>query len=152
VAAALQGDPGDVEDRCAGLVHQGRLLESRPEVGWPDGTVSASFRFTHALYWQGVHERVPQGRRAEWQRRIGTRQEQAFGAQCSGIASELAMRFEAAHDIERSVRYRRMAGAAAPSRCAYPEGIDQLGHGWIAVRAGAAAVAGASLTCCPRCC
>jgi DNA-binding winged helix-turn-helix (wHTH) protein len=128
-AAALQVDPADAEDRCVSLALRGRLLEQQPAVNWPDGTVSAGFRFVHALFWQGVNERVPEGRRAEWQRRIGLRQEQAWGAQCSTVATELAMRFEAANDVGRSLHYLRMAGAAALSRCAYPECIEQLRHG-----------------------
>jgi|KBSSwiStaDraftv2_1062776.scaffolds.fasta_scaffold29424_2 DNA-binding winged helix-turn-helix (wHTH) protein/predicted ATPase len=128
-AAALNGDASDIEDRCMQLALQGRLVEQQPAVRWPDGSVSAGFRFRHALYWQGVNERVPHGRRADWQRRIGLRQEKAFGSQCSAIASELAMRFEVAQDIERSLLYLRTAGAAALSRCAYRECIDLIRHG-----------------------
>lgn len=128
-AAALDADSADIDERCAALAQQGRLFEPQPSVSWPDGTVSAGFRFLHALYWQGVFERVPEGRRAQWQRRIGARQETAWGAQCNAIATELAMRFEAAHDIERSLHYLKQAGSAALSRCAYPESIDRLRHG-----------------------
>ena len=128
VAAALQAETADVEDRCLRLVQQGRFLRARAPVSWPDGTVSAGFGFRHALYWQGTHERVTQSRRAEWQRRIGLREEQAYGAQGAMIAAELAMRFEAAHDIERSLRYLQMAGASALMRYAYLECIDLLRH------------------------
>jgi DNA-binding winged helix-turn-helix (wHTH) protein/tetratricopeptide (TPR) repeat protein len=126
LAAAAQSDPADVEDRCARLARHARLLEHDGSAGWPDGTVTASFRFRHALVWQGIDERVPPGRRAEWQRRIATRQEQAHGEQCAAIASELAMRFEAAHDVEKSLHYLALAAKAALSRCAYAEGIDHL--------------------------
>ncbi len=129
IAAALATDVADTEDRCALLAHQGRFIRAREAVVWPDGTVSAGFAFLHALYWQGVHDRVPQGRRAEWQRRIGLRQEQAYGAHCAPVAAELAMRFAAAHDPARSLRYLQIAGVAALSRCAYPEGIELLRRG-----------------------
>jgi adenylate cyclase len=95
-------------------------------VSWPDGTVAASFGFLHALYCQGILERVPHARRIEWQRRIGLRQEQAYGDQGAAIAAELAMRFEAARDLERSVRYLQLAGVGALTRCAYPESIALL--------------------------
>jgi predicted ATPase/DNA-binding winged helix-turn-helix (wHTH) protein len=129
VAAALEADPTAIEDRCMRLAMNRRLIEPQPPVSWPDGTISSGFRFIHVLYWQGVRQRVPQGRWATWQRLVGIRQEEGYGAQCVGIASELAMRFEVAHDFERSLRYRRMAGAAALSRCAYPECIEQLRGG-----------------------
>jgi len=126
VAAALQADVAAVEDRCTRLAQQGRFLRARESVAWPDGTMSAGFGFLHALYWRGTYERVPQSRRADWQRRIGLRQEQAHGDRCAPIAAELAMRFEAARDIERSVRYLQMAGGAALSCCAYLECIELL--------------------------
>lgn len=126
-AAAAGGD--DAEDRCLALARKGGLLEQQAAVSWPDGTVSAGLRFRHALYWQVVYELVPEGRRAQWQRRIGLRQEQAWGAQSAAIASELAMRFEAAHDVERSLHHLLRAASAALSRCAYRECIDRLRHG-----------------------
>ena len=129
VAAALQADTEDTEERCARLAEQGRFLRARTAVAWPDGTVAAGFGFLHAVYWQGLYDRVPLGRRAEWQRRIGLRQEQAYGAQCASVAAELAMRFEVARDTERSLRYLQVAGAAALARCAYPECIELLRHG-----------------------
>jgi DNA-binding winged helix-turn-helix (wHTH) protein len=128
VAAALQLDLATIEDRCARLAQQGRFLRSGLPVSWPDGSVSAGFGFLHALYWQGTYERVSQSRRADWQRRIGLGQEQAYGEQCGPVAAELAMRFEMARDFERSVRYLQMAGAAALSCCAYPECIELLRH------------------------
>ena len=128
VAAALETDIATIEDRCTRLAEQGRLLRGRPATTWPDGTVASGFGFLHALYWRGTHERVPEGRRADWQRRIGIAQERAYGAQCNTIAAELAMRFEAARDAERTVRYLRLAGAGALARGAYQEGIDHLQH------------------------
>ena len=93
--------------------------------------MSAGFGFLHALYWQGTYERISLGRRAEGHRRVGLRQEQAYADQCGSIATELAMRFEAARDVSRSLRYLRMAGAAALTRCAYPECIGSLRHALI---------------------
>ncbi len=126
LAAALQATVADTEERCARLAAQGQFLRSRASVAWPDGTLAPAYGFLHAVYWQGVHEQVPLSRRADWHRRIGLRQEQAYGAQCSTIAAELAMRFEIARDNERTLRYLEMAGAGALSRCAYPECIELL--------------------------
>jgi len=128
LAAALQADIGDIEERCHRLVRQGRFLQAGASALWPDGTHSASFAFQHALYWQGTYERVPQSRRADWNRRIGLRLEQAWAEQSASIATELAMRFEAAHDLERCLRYLRQAGSQALARCAYPESVELLRH------------------------
>ncbi len=128
VAAALHLDVMQVEEGCAELARNGRFLRARPSLAWPDGSPSAAFEFVHALVWQAIHEQVPGSRRADWQRRIGLRQEQAFGDQCSLIATELAMRFEVAQDIERSIRYLQMAATSALARWAYQEGVDSLSH------------------------
>ena len=128
LAAALHTGVAETEDRCLRLAQQGRLLRVREPVTWPDGTVASGFGFLHALYWQGAYERVPPGRRAAWHGAIGLRQEQAFGSQCAPIAAELAMRFEVARDLERSLRYLQLAGANALSRCAYPECVELLRH------------------------
>jgi predicted ATPase len=128
LAAALQADIGDIEERCNRLVMQGRFLQARATAVWPDGTHSATFAFQHALYWQGTYERVPQSRRADWNRRVGLRLEQAWAGQTAGIATELAMRFEAAHDLKRCLRYLQQAGSQALARCAYPESVELLHH------------------------
>ena len=128
LAAALQADIGDTEERCNRLVLQGRFLQARATAVWPDGTHSAGFAFQHALYWQGTYERVPQARRADWNRRIGLRLEQAWAGQDNAIATELAMRFEAAHDIERCLHYLQRASSQALARCAYPESVELLRH------------------------
>ncbi|MEO8524132.1 MAG: AAA family ATPase [Caldimonas sp.] len=128
VAAALQSDVASVEDRCALLAEQGRFLRARAPVAWPDGTVAAGFAFLHALYWHGTHERVTRSRLAEWQARIGLCEEAAYGAQAGPIAAELAMRFEQAGDIERSLRYLMMAASGALARHAYLESIELLRH------------------------
>ena len=134
VAAALQIDVDQVEDRCAELARNGRFLRARPSLSWPDGSLSGAFGFVHALYWQAMHDQISDSRRADWQRRIGLRQEQAFGDQCAQIATELAMRFEVALDMERSIHYLQLAATSALARCAYQEGVDSLHHALSIVR------------------
>ena len=128
VAAALQQDTAEVEDRCALLAEQGRFLRAGAPVAWPDGTVAAGYGFLHALYWHGINEHVGRSRRTEWQARIARRQQAAWGAHCAPVAAELAMRFEQAGEIALSVRYLLMAGASALARHAYVESIGLLRH------------------------
>lgn len=128
LAAALQIDVIEVEDSCAEMARNARFLRARPSLAWPDGSQSGAFEFVHALVWQAIHEQVPGSRRADCQRRIGLRQERAWGEQCALIATELAMRFEVALDIERSIRYLQLAATSALARRAYQEGVDSLGH------------------------
>jgi len=63
-ATAASGGPGDVEaveGRCAALARHGRLLRATGPVAWPDGTVSAGFRFAHDLHRTVLYERIPAG-------------------------------------------------------------------------------------------
>jgi predicted ATPase len=126
VAAALQCSVADAEERCLRLANSGRFLRARGSSLWPDGTESGGFQFVHALYWHGAYEHAAHARRAEWQRRIAEREEEAYGTQRAMIAAELAMRFEVARDFDRAVRYLELAGAGALSRCAYKECADLL--------------------------
>lgn len=138
VAAALQMDVAQVEDGCAALAQSGRFLRTRPRVSWPDGSPSDAYGFVHALYWQAMHDQVSDSRRADWQRRMGLRQEQAYGDQCIQIATELAMRFEAAHDVPRSIQYLQWAATSALARRAYQAAVDSLHHALGIVRRQAA--------------
>ncbi|MFN0186962.1 MAG: AAA family ATPase [Aquabacterium sp.] len=128
VAAALQAEVADVEERALRLLQAGRFLRHRAALAWPDGTESAGFGFVHALYWQGTYEGIAPGRRAEWQLRIAQHEERAWGGQVAQVAAELAMRFEAARDAERALHYLRLAGHGALQRCAYRECADHLQH------------------------
>lgn len=124
VAAALAADTAEIEDRLTLLAEQGRFFRQRAPVAWPDGTVASGFAFVHALYWRDIAERVTQTRRAEWQGRIGAREEAAHRDHCAPIAAQLAMRFEQAGDAERSLRYGMVAAASALHRSAYLECIS----------------------------
>jgi DNA-binding winged helix-turn-helix (wHTH) protein len=129
LAAALEIEQHEAEERCLRLALAGCLLRQRSPVIWPDGTEAAGFGFLHALYWQATYERIVPARRAEWQRRIAEREEAAWGEQRVHIAAELAMRYEAARDTPRCLLNLELAGAAALARGAYPEGVQLLEHG-----------------------
>jgi DNA-binding winged helix-turn-helix (wHTH) protein/tetratricopeptide (TPR) repeat protein len=129
VAAAIRADPADVEERCARLTGAGGFFRTRESCSWPDGSFSAGFAFVHALYWEAVFERVPDGRRAAWQRRIGERMEEAYATERGTVATELAMRFEAARDPHRAIAYLRMAADGALARFAYREAVGLLRRG-----------------------
>jgi predicted ATPase len=79
-ATAASGGPGDpeaVEERCAALARHGRLLQASGPVAWPDGTVSAGFRFVHDLHRAVLYDRIPAGRRARLHAAVAGRLERA---------------------------------------------------------------------------
>ncbi len=129
VAAGLEWEVAAVEERCVRLVRRGQFLRPAGTAEWPDGMVSARFGFLHALYQEVLAERTSGHRRPEIQRRIGEREERAYGARAPVMAAQLAARFAIARDMPRAVRYLEHAGKNALARHAYVEAAQHLSRG-----------------------
>jgi DNA-binding winged helix-turn-helix (wHTH) protein/tetratricopeptide (TPR) repeat protein len=130
-AVAAGGDTslGVVEERCAALAGRMSFIQDAGDDEWPDGTVSARFRFRHALYREAVYARLTAARRSALHRRIGERQEAAYGVRANEVASELARHFEQGRDFDRALRYREQAARNALRRSAPREAIEHLSAG-----------------------
>jgi len=126
VAAAAAADAADVEARCAEMARRQQFLRESGTARWPDGTLAARYAFRHALYREGLYERVPEGVRADLHARVGARLEAAYGARSADFAAELAMHFDRSGDVDRAVRYLEQAGTTAVRRNAPREAIRHL--------------------------
>jgi DNA-binding winged helix-turn-helix (wHTH) protein len=115
-----------VEGRCAALARAGRFLRATGPVAWPDGTVSAGFRFAHDLHRTVLYERIPAGRRVRLHAAVAQRLERAYGPDAPERAAELASQFLSGHDHPRAVGYLQAAAAQALRRSAHREAIQQL--------------------------
>jgi hypothetical protein len=73
VAAALQSDTNEVEERLDGLAEQGQLLDPAGFSEFPSGNAAARYAFTHALHSEVLYRRLPPGRRLRFHQRIGAR-------------------------------------------------------------------------------
>jgi DNA-binding winged helix-turn-helix (wHTH) protein/predicted ATPase len=131
-ATAAGAEPGAaatveaVEGRCAALARAGRFLRATGPVAWPDGTVSAGFRFAHDLHRTVLYERIPAGRRVRLHAAVAQRLERAYGTDAPERAAELASQFLGGHDHPRAVGYLQAAAAQALGRSAHREAIQQL--------------------------
>ena len=76
-AAALGAEPEEIESRCDRLARRRVFLRRAGLAAWPDGTVSGSYAFLHAVYQQALSERVPPGCRERYRRRMESRLEAA---------------------------------------------------------------------------
>jgi tetratricopeptide (TPR) repeat protein len=123
VAAGLEHTADAVEARCAALAHQGRWLEARGRAVWPDGTVTAAYRFRHALYQEVVYQRLPAGRQSRWHARIGTRLAQGFGERAGDMAAALARHFLRGQLLPQAVQSLWQAGDQAVRRGAQQEAV-----------------------------
>ncbi|HEX2375510.1 MAG TPA: AAA family ATPase [Actinomycetota bacterium] len=115
-----------VEGRCAALARSGRFLRATGPVAWPDGTVSAGFRFAHDLQRTVLYDRIPAGRRARLHAGVARRLERAYGPAAPEHAAELASQFLRGHDHARAVGYLQAAAVQALARSAHREAIQQL--------------------------
>ncbi|HEX2276087.1 MAG TPA: AAA family ATPase [Candidatus Tectomicrobia bacterium] len=123
VAAGLAHADERVEARCTALAQQGRVLQASGRAEWPDGTVTAGYRFRHALYQELVYRRLPAGRQTRWHARIGARLAQGFGAQAGDLVAVLAMHCVRGRLLPQAVQYLRQAGTRAHDRAAFREAV-----------------------------
>src|SRR5262245_30991654 len=120
IAAADKSEEERIEAVCDGLVRQQRLIQASGTEEWPDGTMTASYQFRHAVYQQVVGSRVGQARQVRLHRLIGERLAAGYGARAAEIASHLAVHFEQGRD-RRAVHCRRQAAEYALRQNAYQE-------------------------------
>ncbi len=126
VAAGLEEEEVEVEERCGELVRRGQFLRSHGSNEWPDGTVTERYSFIHSLYQNVLSERVTVGRRIQLHRRIGEREEVGYRERAGEIAGELVVHFEEGREYRRAVQYLKQAAENALWRYAYQEAIGHL--------------------------
>jgi predicted ATPase len=103
VAAGLGVVPVKAVEGCEALARRGQFPHTLGLVESPDGTVTARFRFVHALYQNVLYQRIAEGRQLRLHRSIGQHLEAAYRSRAKEIAAELARLHEQAFDFE-SVR------------------------------------------------
>ncbi len=129
VAAGLQIEVEAVDQQCETLARTGHFLRSQGIEEWPDGTMGGQYSFLHALYQQGLYERIAEARRVRLHRRIGEQKAAAYGERAREIAAELAVHFEAGREYGKAVQYHRQAGEAAARYSAHQEALSHLKRG-----------------------
>lgn len=125
-AAGLEIALEQVEAQCEELARHAHMLRPSGIEEWPDGTVAGGYAFTHALYQNVLYQRLTAARCVQLHRRIGEREEAAYGEQAGEIAADLALHFERGRDYPRTIRYLRQAAENAARRYANQEAVDFL--------------------------
>jgi len=123
IAAALDGDEVDVEERGEALAKRDQFLSPPRLVELPDGTTTPRFKFNHVLYLNVIYNRIALTRRSQMHRRISKRGEAIYGDRVGEIAAELAVHFDQGRDWERAVKYHLMAAENAAQRFANNEAV-----------------------------
>jgi len=132
LAAALEDQPGsqdEIEEQCERLVRRVSFLRSGDVTRWPDGTVSASYAFGHALYQEVLYGLLSVGQRARAHLRIAQRLKRAWGAQAGRVATELAIHFERGGDFRLAAEHINDAADVMISRGAASQALRQTERG-----------------------
>lgn len=121
IVAATACTEEHIEARCECWARERQFLVPAGSEQWPDGTVTARYRFRHALFHDVVYRRISAGRRARLHRAIGHALAGSYGSTAASIAAELAVHFEQGGDAVAAVSYLEQAANRAITRSAYAE-------------------------------
>jgi len=123
ISAGLDEDVIKIEEVCDGLARRHHFLLPAYLADLPDGTITPRYRFIHALYLDVLYKRVALARRSQIHGRIGERGEIIYGDRVGEIAAELAVHFEQARELTRTVKYLQLAAENAIRRFAYRDAV-----------------------------
>jgi predicted ATPase len=121
VAAAVEGDAGEIEEACDDLARRLYFVRRAGEDELPDGTRSGFYVFAHGLYREVLYQRQSASRRARRHTRIAERLAQLFAGREVNVAQEMAMHYEAAGNWQRAAGVLISAAQNARGRQAFSE-------------------------------
>jgi predicted ATPase len=125
-AAALESDPADTEEACEELARKVHFLERAGQDELPDGSHSAFFTFSHAIYREVLYHRQAASRRARRHVRVAERLSELFAGREAYVAREIAMHYEAAGNWRLGAQALRTAAQYAGARGAQAEAAELL--------------------------
>src|SRR5580693_4487741 len=129
LAALLDADELDLEERLDVLGKLHRLIHAEGEEELPNGSVATTYRFTHALYQNFLYDQLLSKRRAPLHRQAGETMERVYAGQHARVASALATHFERGRDFVKAIAFLIQAGDTALSRYANDEAVSLFSRG-----------------------
>ena len=129
LAALLEADELDLEERLDVLGKLHRLIHAEGEEELPDGSVATIYRFTHALYQNFLYDQLLSKRRVLLHRRAGETLERVYAGQHARVAGALATHFERGRDFAKAIVFLIQAGDTALSRYANAEAVSLFSRG-----------------------
>jgi len=129
LAALLEADELDLEERLDVLGRVHRLINAECEEELPDGSMTTIYRFTHALYQNYLYDQLLSKRRVLLHRRAGETLESVYAGKHARVAGALATHFERGRDFVKAVSFLIQAGDTALSRYANAEAVALFSRG-----------------------
>lgn len=129
LAALLDIDEIDLEERLDRIAKVHRLIYLDGERELPDGSLATVYRFSHALYQYFLYDQLLSKRRIALHRKAGEILERVHEKNRGAVASQLATHFERGRDFAKAADYSLAAGGTALSRYATVEALAHFTHG-----------------------
>jgi tetratricopeptide (TPR) repeat protein/predicted Ser/Thr protein kinase len=129
LAVLLEADELDLEERLDVLGKVHRLIHAEGEEELPNGSLTTTYRFTHALYQNFLYDQLLSKRRVLLHRRAGETLERVYAGQSASVAGALATHFERGRDFAKAITFLTQAGDTAQSRYANAEAVSIFGRG-----------------------
>ena len=123
VAEILGQEPVAVEERLEILESVHFLVRRIREHTFPDRTPTLRYGFVHVLYQNALYASLQPTRKARWSAAAARSLLGHFGAKSAGIAAELALLFEAAHEHENAADHYLLATRNAARIFAHHEAV-----------------------------
>jgi predicted ATPase len=128
VAAALEDDAAEIEEKCHQLARRLYFLHCAGEDELPDGSRSSFFAFAHELYREVLYRRQTAARRAKRHVLVAEKLGKLFQGREATVAREMAMHYEAAGDWQRGTQALVAAAGYARQRQAHDEAEELFEH------------------------
>ncbi|ETX07698.1 MAG: hypothetical protein ETSY2_09640, partial [Candidatus Entotheonella gemina] len=126
VAAGAESEAGLIDEALSWAASRSYFLQAQAVETWPDGTISGTYRFGHALYREIFYERLSAERRVKLHRLMGERLERAFIDDSDAVSGLLAYHFAQGMEVSRALHYLHQASVRALHRFAANEAIALL--------------------------
>lgn len=129
VAAIVAAAEGEARDRLCALARTTPWIEETGIERQPDGRLSASFRFRHALYGQAIYGECSVAERTDAHLRLARDLALRSGAGVSVAPAELAFHFERGQSFAEAQHWETVAAASALARFAPQEAAEHADRG-----------------------
>jgi predicted ATPase len=123
VARVLDREAAEVEERLNVLERGHGLVRLVSERTFPDGTLTVRYGFVHVLYQNALYAALQPSRKAAWSGATAGALLRHHGDKSAGLATELAVLFEAARDHERAAEHYLTAVENAARIFAHQEAL-----------------------------
>ena len=113
VAAALELEPADVEERLVELERVYTFVQRRDEHEFPDGALTTRYRFVHVLYQNVLYSSLSVSRRVQLSKSVAETLLKFQKGAPGPFAAELGFLFESARDADRASHFFALAARGA---------------------------------------